>query len=702
MKWIAVLLGILLLVGSVSAVTYGYASVYPPAQNVTYVNATSSHGGTNYYPWNATNPNSTLTGVATLNAWTSTAAVVTSQRFHIDLGNATPIGRVYYENYHHMGTLTNDGAKDFTFWGSNSSGSFLNRTYTNDTGWTSIPVTPTSFAQHAASDTVDPKYITVTTPNFAFRYYALKIGYNYGGSDFVGLRRVELQKPISWIYTTPGTYYWVCPGNVTSISVNVGGGGGSGKGAYFSGGSWIGYGGSTGEWKNYASVSVTPGTNYTIVVGDGGAASAASAVSNAGSLSSGFTYTAVGGAGGLSLPAMTNANGGNGANGFLVGGNAAAGGVSSGYTGGLAGSGYSAGGGGGAATSGGVLGAGGKGSDGYVGITQIGYSTLNIPDFVGTPTTGIAGTLVTFTDTSTIVDNVNMTYLWDFGDGVTSSTIGNVVHVFPYVGSYTVKLTIHTDLGDVTEEKEAYINLVNEDPGKINTLYPREVSFTLVDKYGYGIADLPVTVTMASSSVENTNWLTSMFGLSDSSINSTVLSDTTDSSGQVVFPMIASGRYHMTFIDLSRGVNEARDVHPSQTNYIYILSTSATAIAEASSDSINISLSTSPPASAKPTNVYLIANYTDLSGTTSVINFVVRHPSNGTVVYTATYTAQNSLNVSYTVPNTMATAYVWELNATTIKFGKQSKAMGITLPGSGANGLASNLFKEGCTNWKCD
>jgi len=60
-------------------------------------------------------------------------------------------------------------------------------------------------------------------------------------------------------YTTAGTYSWVCPTGVTSISVvMVGSGGGYSSANFGGGGGGLGY-------KN--NISVTPGTSYTVVVG---------------------------------------------------------------------------------------------------------------------------------------------------------------------------------------------------------------------------------------------------------------------------------------------------------------------------------------------------------------------------------------------------------------------------------------------------
>lgn len=63
-------------------------------------------------------------------------------------------------------------------------------------------------------------------------------------------------------YITSGTYCWVAPAGVTSVSVvAVGGGAGGTNGGGGSGGG-LGY-------KN--NISVTPGNSYTVVVGAGGA-----------------------------------------------------------------------------------------------------------------------------------------------------------------------------------------------------------------------------------------------------------------------------------------------------------------------------------------------------------------------------------------------------------------------------------------------
>lgn len=149
------------------------------------------------------------------------------------------------------------------------------------------------------------------------------------------------------IYTSAGTYSWVCPASVTTVcAVCVGGGGGAGNySSYARGGGGGGLG-----WKN--NIAVTPGNSYTVVVGSGGTRSAYS--------------TAAAGAGGQSyfLSAATVAgNGGGGSGGNSSGAAPGAAGTrvgDGGGNGGLGGYGYAYGGGGG-----GAGGYSGNGGDGY-------------------------------------------------------------------------------------------------------------------------------------------------------------------------------------------------------------------------------------------------------------------------------------------------------------------------------------------------
>ena len=166
-----------------------YTSHYPPAQNGTYVKATTEYSST-YAPYLATNPALSVTGGAVNNSWSS-ATASTNQRFHIDLGSAIIIKRIYIENFHDSGGTTEYSVKNFTFWGSNSATAFADLTYGTDTNWTQLTTSASQWTKHPASNTADPQYITVTNTT-AYRYYALKFADCWTGAG-MGVRRIELQ-----------------------------------------------------------------------------------------------------------------------------------------------------------------------------------------------------------------------------------------------------------------------------------------------------------------------------------------------------------------------------------------------------------------------------------------------------------------------------------------------------------------------------
>ncbi|HEY7427982.1 MAG TPA: SdrD B-like domain-containing protein, partial [Gemmataceae bacterium] len=115
------------------------------------------------------------------------------------------------------------------------------------------------------------------------------------------------------IYDTAGTYTWTAPAGVTDVTVQIwGAGGGGGGGGYDSGpttfgntaaGYYGGGGGGGGAYVYIGSLSVTPGTNYSVVVGAGGA----------GGASDGYTGSPGGSGGNSVFGAVTNGGGGGGA-----------------------------------------------------------------------------------------------------------------------------------------------------------------------------------------------------------------------------------------------------------------------------------------------------------------------------------------------------------------------------------------------------
>lgn len=172
-------------------------------------------------------------------------------------------------------------------------------------------------------------------------------------------------------YTSGGSYSWVCPSNVTSVSVICVGGGAGGTFPNGGGGGGLG-------WKN--NIAVTPGQSYTVVVGSAASEgqngnqsyfiSSATVSGNGGTGSTGGGYVGDGGG--------TGGNGGTGATNKGAGGGGAAGYTDNGGRGGAGGStwstnpainGYAGGGAGGmgAGTTSNIAGGGGGGGVGIKG-----------------------------------------------------------------------------------------------------------------------------------------------------------------------------------------------------------------------------------------------------------------------------------------------------------------------------------------------
>ncbi|MFS4492241.1 malectin domain-containing carbohydrate-binding protein [Maribacter sp. 2308TA10-17] len=85
-----------------------------------------------------------------------------------------------------------------------------------------------------------------------------------------------------------------------------------------------------------------------------------------------------------------------------------------------------------------------------------------------TPTSGGAPLLVTFTGSNS-TDNISIvSYLWDFGDGMTS-TEADPEHIYTIPGTYDVLLTV-TDDGGLTDTASLTITVADDPTGKMNII----------------------------------------------------------------------------------------------------------------------------------------------------------------------------------------------------------------------------------------
>lgn len=166
--------------------------------------------------------------------------------------------------------------------------------------------------------------------------YQTKRGGN-GSAGIVFVRYLRAEPTIKE-FTTPGTYTWVAPAGVTSVSALIVAGGGGGAGSNTTGSGPRGGGGAGGlYWE--PGITVTPGNSYSITVGLGGQGGYGSGENNAanGQNSSAFGFTAIGGGGGGTYVSATVQGGSGGCGGgtaYVTGSNRNTGTNYQGYDGG--------------------------------------------------------------------------------------------------------------------------------------------------------------------------------------------------------------------------------------------------------------------------------------------------------------------------------------------------------------------------------
>jgi len=263
-------------------------------------------------------------------------------------------------------------------------------TASSDTGggsvtqFTVIAVNDSSGAVSTATGTSSPIAISGLTIGVSYTFSVIAEN-AFGPSGSSNTIAVTIAAPEGQqAYTTEGSYSWTAPSGVTSISiVAIGGGGGSKSYGGGGGGAALGY-------KN--NLTVSPGTSYTVVVGNDGPDEQVGEASyitvggtNYGANGGGRAVSNTGGAGGTPLSGSSGGSGGAGGTGSRGGGGGAGGYSGNGGAGGGRDAQYAgyngAGGGAGGGYAGSQDGGGGGGTgllgEGSSGAGATTYSTPN-------------------------------------------------------------------------------------------------------------------------------------------------------------------------------------------------------------------------------------------------------------------------------------------------------------------------------------
>jgi len=132
-----------------------------------------------------------------------------------------------------------------------------------------------------------------------------------------------------------------------------------------------------------------------------------------------------------------------------------------------------------------------------ISISSVAMAAKPTANFKANTVSGVMPLKVTFSDLST---GNPTSWLWNFGDGVTSS-IRNASHTYQKAGIYTVKLTVKNSFGSNTATKTNYITLKTPDAIPI-------VIFTVNKTSGTA----PLTVKFTDQSTNNPTSVRWYFG----------------------------------------------------------------------------------------------------------------------------------------------------------------------------------------------
>lgn len=227
---------------------------------------------------------------------------------------------------------------------------------------------------------------------------------------------------------------------------------------------------------------------------------------------------------------------------------------------------------------------------------------------------------------------------------------------------------------------------------KLNTLYLHETTFKFINRYGVPVRNATITATIDETSIGGTNWLSTLYGVSDQAtdIDTTVLTGTTDYNGVITFPVYGAAKYSLNIVEPTTDVSETIELYPSLTEYVIIVTSSAVQLisSEQSGDYINGTLHVTGSGST----INLNLTYSDESLTTDNVTFYVNYP-NASRVFTKQIlgtTENQSFVTGYTVNNVAGQGYVFGFAANSTKFGNISKDQGITL--KGVDGVLIDIF----------
>lgn len=179
-------------------------------------------------------------------------------------------------------------------------------------------------------------------------------------------------------------------------------------------------------------------------------------------------------------------------------------------------------------------------NDGNTDTIEEMITVLNLPptaDFTYSPSSPAAGKEVQFTDKSSDPEGKTIEYLWNFGDG-TTSTKENPVHRYEEGGEYTVKLTVTDD----EDDEDDIIKIVK-------ILQTHDLTVEVKDILGLKIANADIELYADGECCA---------------------SGKTDTNGKLTFTEIAEGQYDIEVKVLGQTVSLTRSLSQPVTAQVQV------------------------------------------------------------------------------------------------------------------------------------
>lgn len=538
--------------------------------------------------YNAMNPTNSLVGGWAGNSWTTIDFVTTNQRFIVDLGDNKVVRKVVYNNWHSLGGSTERGAYESRIYGSSVNDSHTTTTYGNTTGLTLLSPSGSNatgwftFDRHVNSDVADTKNFTVNNEN-AYRYYIFDIANSRDPVNNIGFRHLQLQTEDGFTPSLQADF----EANLTTAY--------SGDCIQFTdlstgtptGWNWSFGDGHLSTIQNPENCYSNQGVyNVVLVVNKSGTSNTTvksgyitiqvlPAPSNVSFSSSQLSWTGSGypviisslanntrmifrnwSFGDGSIYTTTNASELSVIHNYTAAGN---------YTVTLSESNANS----------------TVSHSSVVPVSVIWPNDWLVADFTGTPASGSAGLLVSFTDLSQVGNTTNLVYNWSFGDdgystAPYSDAFGDVNHVYAYLGTYTVKLSITNIVNSSTTTKINYITISNNQQTQTTFYSPHQVVFQILDSNRNAIAGTHISAHAIESTLPGglsgaLSTLQNAYGVPRETAeqmlsNTTEYSGTTDTAGYAAILMLSTIEYHVNVTDTT-GAIQSVQVMPQDAYY---------------------------------------------------------------------------------------------------------------------------------------